>query len=82
MLYGTLAIRVKFSSIHCEKNYIHINNLNLFKEAACEKTLEVLDLDLVQIYALFLIRDVALIAMHFKLCCYKIVIKLCLTKYS
>lgn len=30
-----------------KKNRIHINNLNLFKEVAHEKTLEVLDLHLV-----------------------------------
>lgn len=54
---GTLEIRVKFSNIHCKKkNRIHINNLNLFKEVAHEKTLEALDLHLVKIFALFLLE--------------------------
>lgn len=59
-----------------------MNNLSLSKDSACEKALKVLDLDLVQIFALFLIKGVALISMNFSPCCYKMGIKLCTIKYS
>lgn len=77
-----------FSSIRYQKkklkkkDYSHSDNLNLFKEAACEKKDQFLELDLVQTLALCLSRGVALIPMHFSLLGYKIGIKLCMTKYS
>lgn len=47
---------LNFLTYIAKKNHIHINNLNLFKEAAHEKTLEVLDLYLVKTFALFLLE--------------------------
>lgn len=80
MLYGTLEIRVKFSSIQCKKLIFTLTNL--LKKTAYEKRWEVLELDLVQIFALFLIRGVALISMNFRLLSCEIEIELCMTKYS
>lgn len=54
----------------------------MFKEAVYEKRWEVLELDLVQIFALFLIRGVALISMNFRLLSGEIGVELCMTKYS